>query len=193
MLMRNRTCAVKDRCQWLHRGVRHPLLLPLLSRKPTWDRQHHPALVRVLSRGRLAKNNPESETGVSLGTDESSGTRMGVNTFFHFFEKIFWPRKLPARPPSSSKHRPPANPVFMGFQGCMHRMVFARCLQSQVLSDQGEFTLRPVSAVPTIRTRARCVGGLSGGARSAPAGSLNSPSANAPSTRTVRVDMNRIT
>ena len=35
--------------------------------------------------GRLAKNNPESETEVSLGTDESSGTRLGVNTFFHFF------------------------------------------------------------------------------------------------------------
>ena len=115
--MRNRTCAVKDRCQWLRKKCADSLCFRL---SPEADFEPS-ALPRTCSctRGRLAKNIPVRVNQVTVGIENLIRDLPRVNEFFHFFQKNFQGHPPAFSTPSPRKIRTPAKQQYMCFGGRM--------------------------------------------------------------------------
>ena len=113
-----------------------------LSRKPTWGRQHHLALVRVLEAD-WRRTFPSALPKYRLGRMNLDEWDPQSTPSFNFFEKSFGDEKAPSPPAPHCKKKSPANPRFIGIDGrWMDRDVFAASLRSRLRLDPRATTAR---------------------------------------------------
>ena len=110
MLVRNRTCAVKDLMPVAASRGESTLVASDLSRKPTWGRQHHPAHVRVLAWADWRRTVPTWIPKHRPG-QRTLDERVPQSTpSFTFLKKIFAPSHTPDPTPPLHGNKKPAEP-----------------------------------------------------------------------------------
>jgi len=117
MLVRNRTCAVKDRYQWLRRGVSRPLLLPICrgSRHGVVSTTRH--LFECFQGADWRRTIPTRIPKYRSGRMNLAERGRESTPSFTFFEKNFRCRKSVFRAPLAPKTASPAEALFMGLDG----------------------------------------------------------------------------
>jgi hypothetical protein len=147
MLMRNRTCAVKDRCQWLHRGVSRPLLLPFCrgSRHGVVSTTRH--LFECFQGADWRRTFPSALPRYRLGRMNLAGRAIESTPSFTFFEKNFGSENSQFRTHLTPEIRSPAGPLFMGLGG---RSVFSRSAASAAEPDKISLCGRRCPGAPCV-------------------------------------------